>query len=1412
MISFRIKQFVSVIIIIFCLHTNVSSQNTGDVLGKVNIASPNASALGKYGDIPVSYHTGIPNIGIPLYTLKFGSLQLPVSLSYHASGLKVEENDSWVGAGWSLIAGGAITRTVKSKPDEKQTNSLQQTYGYFSDYGIASIYPQNGVLLQELNFDSEPDLFSFNFNGYSGKFYFNDDRTPIFVPEQDFKVEYSYTPGQWNGSPGAWAGLGRCIESFTITTPDGTKYYFGMNGAVAPYCDPIEVSSTYTSMGGTSYAQVISSWYLNKIVSADGNFSINLNYERDKYAFYSSSNSPTATMDVGNPVNYKYQLVKTLMAGVRLSKITGVNEKIDFTPGAVRLDLSNWSSGLDEGLTDYINQSSPTLGSLSISDIQGNCYKKFNFYYNYFTDNVSTVHANFSGIVSDKKRLRLDSLKEQSCAGTVLIPAYKFDYFQEQVPRKLKFSKDHWGYNNGISTNTQLYPKLSITSGVINPTDFANRESAWPAMRAGSLNKITYPTGGSTTFDFEPNRVSANFTINSQLVAVDTMVGGLRIKNITNYIPETNQSVVTSYTYQSQGSSVSSGVLYSKPTYIQIFRNDWMKKTNFLANANGNGCWDNLDADTVTTRAYVYSDNPIRPMETTQGFHIGYGEVKVSQTGNGFTIYRFSVTPPWLIDRNGIATTSISDLCSCDPTIPNYPAAPLAEDFHRGEKTYEGRFNETGNVLSETLFQTLYDLNPVTIPGRLTFSFSTSAPFTVETYYELKTAHKTQSTVIERVYQPGVVSPVEKQTQTFFESNFHHEPTRTLTYNSKSQAIESKTKYAFDYRVPSFDNTTNCYVGAAGFMDYANSTYASGNYQAQFNACAGYTASCHGPIKLSYFGGLFAARKSYIDCRKTNYTNTIPLNSFQTNHNTARAAANTELKPVLWMQDNYMNLPVETSVWKSSQLLNASYTKYSNNRDDAYGVYPDKTLRVDLPSAASTFTASTVAADNISITKDSRYKDATLLDFNRGNVISAMGRDGIAAAYQWGYNEAFPVVKAVNTTNKLKESIASGAVTNTWSFQIGSSSNSGQLNVTFTQTQTGNITISLPFSPPGSTTANGGATANATYTLTGPSTSYNRNGYLCYAGNNGPTCSGTPSTITFTGMIAGQYTLVASVSTGFTSYSFNYSLNYTYQGMVISSSGLKEFFYEGFEESTDVNAVTAFAHTGKKYLNAHYTNTFVIPNSRSYTIQWWDYTTSVWKLNTQPYVNGMLLIGPVDDIRIFPKDAQLNTYTYDAIYGMTSQTDPNGKTTYYDYDSIGHLKNIKDNNRYITKNFFYNYGASPSALPTIPAPMPPNPPPPAPPPTTVNFSANNSENAIGFDIKLTNKTTGLVYNYTIAAGVSAVLGAVPPGTYDVYAIRKSSTTIYGFQLCTFSAWGASITFYNVSISTTACNNIYFAGP
>jgi hypothetical protein len=42
---------------------------------RVTVPSPTAASLGKFGDVPVSFYTGVPNISIPLFTAKGRTLE-----------------------------------------------------------------------------------------------------------------------------------------------------------------------------------------------------------------------------------------------------------------------------------------------------------------------------------------------------------------------------------------------------------------------------------------------------------------------------------------------------------------------------------------------------------------------------------------------------------------------------------------------------------------------------------------------------------------------------------------------------------------------------------------------------------------------------------------------------------------------------------------------------------------------------------------------------------------------------------------------------------------------------------------------------------------------------------------------------------------------------------------------------------------------------------------------------------------------------------------------------------------------------------------------------------------------------------------------------------------------------------------
>ncbi|QMU66143.1 MAG: hypothetical protein GKR88_21045 [Flavobacteriaceae bacterium] len=53
--------------------------------------------------------------------------------------------------------------------------------------------------------------------------------------------------------------------------------------------------------------------------------------------------------------------------------------------------------------------------------------------------------------------------------------------------------------------------------------------------------------------------------------------------------------------------------------------------------------------------------------------------------------------------------------------------------------------------------------------------------------------------------------------------------------------------------------------------------------------------------------------------------------------------------------------------------------------------------------------------------------------------------------------------------------------------------------------------------------------------------------------------------------------------------------------------------------------------------------------------------------------------------------AQITTFTYDPLIGVTSITDPRGRTLYYHYDSFNRLQYVKDHDGNVLSEHSYNY-------------------------------------------------------------------------------------------------------------------------
>lgn len=130
----NLKRFIFLIFFIFWAFFEIIAQTINIPPPEINIpTSPEAAMISRFGDIPIGYYTGTAIISIPIYVVKDGDLQIPITLDYHSSGIKVDDQATWVGLGWNLSVGGQIVQEVRGKSDEFDLpiNFESYFYNYF---------------------------------------------------------------------------------------------------------------------------------------------------------------------------------------------------------------------------------------------------------------------------------------------------------------------------------------------------------------------------------------------------------------------------------------------------------------------------------------------------------------------------------------------------------------------------------------------------------------------------------------------------------------------------------------------------------------------------------------------------------------------------------------------------------------------------------------------------------------------------------------------------------------------------------------------------------------------------------------------------------------------------------------------------------------------------------------------------------------------------------------------------------------------------------------------------------------------------------------------------------------------------------------------------------------------------------
>lgn len=503
------------LILILGLNINFMYAQEDDPTAGITPPSPTASELGKYGQIPIGMFTGSPSVNIPLYTYTSKDLSVPISMSYSSNGIKVDQMATWTGLGFSLNAGGVISRTVRDEPDEKSTFLFpSDEISNINDPWTVEFF--NAAAGPDM--DTESDLFSFNFNGYSGKFVMGENKEILIMPHQALEIKPYYAS----------------TYAFQITTPDGISYFFEEPEYTKSLQSEIAGSNfTCASSGQTGGNNFeITAWYLTKIEHPNGD-EIYFSYESDTEYFYESGITQTVKKQIPpfpatgcgtNPPNCN-DLTSTCYSDshVRGKRLASISSKL--SDHVVTFYSTSYSCDYPAKILDYF---SVDVGSL----------------------NVEEVHFNYD-IPSSNNRLFLDYIHFKD-----INKKYSFGYEDKAgLPARLAFEQDNWGFYNGSSGNYNYFvPQIDASSY----PDFAGigRDKTANSYYAkkGLLNKVTYPTGGYTSIEYEGNSYYESTTGSN----VET--GGLRVHKTIIFDPVSGQEQEMYYYYgQKETLSQSSG-------------------------------------------------------------------------------------------------------------------------------------------------------------------------------------------------------------------------------------------------------------------------------------------------------------------------------------------------------------------------------------------------------------------------------------------------------------------------------------------------------------------------------------------------------------------------------------------------------------------------------------------------------------------------------------------------------------------------------------------------------------------------------------------------------------------------------------------------------------------------------------
>lgn len=607
------KNKLKIIGLLFILiHANYRTQTLTEK-HLYNVASPEVATLMKYGDFSELDYIGKTNISVPIYDITFGSIKLPINISYNTKGNKVADIATSVGLGWNLTAGGNLTVKVNDQNDFTETYAYyttstfepsqslswhRQSKGYLcTDWPdqlfYSNTYGQQLCINHRIEWnddgmvDAAPDFFHINAPGFSDKFYLTR------INETQFKANFfKSTNAKLNNN---------LILTITPTCGGYESTYWGSSGKASVFYKPDKFEITgengyiytfndYETSRITEYPQdffshdaiQVNNWYLTKMKDPISGREIVFEYESYVNNYEHPSLTTLEDVNFGNynvvsnyvlgsnssiyeapPLIYN-KVTTSKLTSKRLKKILTDEETVDFTYAFNRDDYPG------NGLTN-----------ISIKNKNGAIIKKTDFQYSYFNS------ENCSGGNYECKRLKLNNITDSS-SGT-----YTFYYDSNNFPPRNSSKVDFLGYYNNNSSNitfskdnfhpyenyfptakTYFYPDL--TNDNILPFRLVNKAPYFepsggvdktPSVisKMGLLQRIVYPTGGSLSLSYEND--------DFMYEGVQYILGSTRINNMKLYDSQNQISREVKYKYINENNT-SSGQINFITTPVNVIRTE----------------------------------------------------------------------------------------------------------------------------------------------------------------------------------------------------------------------------------------------------------------------------------------------------------------------------------------------------------------------------------------------------------------------------------------------------------------------------------------------------------------------------------------------------------------------------------------------------------------------------------------------------------------------------------------------------------------------------------------------------------------------------------------------------------------------------------------------------------------------